>query len=64
MQPGALYLKQELSFRAVAPVGSLLHATVTATRVSASTAVFSTRCVLAASGEVVVDGTALARLPR
>lgn len=63
-QPGALYLKQELAFRSTAAVGAKLHATVTATRVVGRRAVFDTRCVLDdGSGQVVVDGTALALLP-
>jgi len=52
-----------VSFRAVAPVGATLHASVTATRLSGRKVVFSTRCVLEGSGELVMDGTALALLP-
>jgi acyl dehydratase len=62
-QPGTLYLRQEVRFRAVAPVGAVLHASVTATRRSGRTVVFDTRCVLDATGELLIDGTALALLP-
>ncbi len=62
-QPGSLYLTQRLAFRGSATVGATLHATVQATRVVGRRAVFDTRCVLEASGRVIVDGQALALLP-
>ena len=62
-QPGALYLTQDVSFRAVAEVGSTVVSTVTVTRRTGRRAVFHTSCTLGATGTVVVDGTALAMLP-
>lgn len=59
--PGALYLKQDLSFRRVCCAGDQLQATVTVQRVSGRRTLFAT--VIERQGEVVVDGTALALMP-
>lgn len=62
-QPGALYLTQDVSFRAAAEVGATLVSTVTVTRCSGRRAAFHTSCTLGTTGAVVVNGTALAILP-
>lgn len=61
--PGALYLTQELHFRRHALVGEPVAATVTVKRASGSRVAFDTVC-RNARGEVLVDGDALALLPR
>ena len=63
-KPGALYLSQELRFRAPVSLGARVRATVTATRVGEQYAVFETRCETTDDGKVVVDGTAMAKLHR
>jgi 3-hydroxybutyryl-CoA dehydratase len=60
--PGALYLKQSLSFRSPASVDQLIYAMVTVTRATGSRVQFNTVC-RSADGTVLVDGTALALMP-
>jgi len=61
--PGALYLKQSLSFRSIAIVDQVVHATVTVTKATGSRVQFETVC-RSAEGVVFVDGTALALIQR
>jgi 3-hydroxybutyryl-CoA dehydratase len=63
--PGALYLKQSLSFRRSARAGADVVAEVAVTRGGGGSTrvLFDTVCRCAATGAVLVDGTALARIP-
>lgn len=58
--PGAVYLSQTLKFKHYALVGDSLTATVTVERSSGSRVTFLTLCRSADSGQVVVEGAALA----
>ncbi|KAG2482747.1 hypothetical protein HYH03_018341 [Edaphochlamys debaryana] len=62
--PGTVYASQTLRFRAPALVGQAVTATVTVQRVSGRRVTFATSVVAAGSGQVLVDGEALALLPR
>ncbi|PSC76074.1 Hydroxyacyl-thioester dehydratase type mitochondrial [Micractinium conductrix] len=62
--PGALYLSQTLKFKAPALVGESLEARLTVERSSGSRVTFQTLCCRADSGRVLVEGAALAIMPR
>mmetsp|Transcript_4619 Transcript_4619/g.10916 ORF Transcript_4619/g.10916 Transcript_4619/m.10916 type:complete len:160 (+) Transcript_4619:169-648(+) len=61
--PGALYASQTLSFRSPALVGDILNARVTVGKCSGKRITFTTQCVHAQTGRVVIDGVALALIP-
>lgn len=58
--PGALYLTQTLKFKRHALVGDAVTAQLTVERCSGSRVTFQTLCLSSASGETLVEGTALA----
>jgi 3-hydroxybutyryl-CoA dehydratase len=61
--PGAVYLSQSLKFRRPATPGEPLTASVTVSSLSGSRVLFDT-VVTDCNGTVLVDGAALARIPR
>ena len=62
--PGVLYLKQSLAFRSPLSVGAVARATVTVSRPSGRKVAWATEVRDDATGRLVVDGEALALLPR
>ncbi|GIL65215.1 hypothetical protein Vafri_19001 [Volvox africanus] len=61
--PGTVYASQTLSFRNPALVGQTVKATVTVRRVNGRWVTFKTVAVLQNTGQIIVDGDALALLP-
>ncbi|GLI66693.1 hypothetical protein VaNZ11_010628 [Volvox africanus] len=61
--PGTVYASQTLSFRNPALVGQAVKATVTVRRVKGRWVTFKTVAVLQGTGQIIVDGDALALLP-
>jgi 3-hydroxybutyryl-CoA dehydratase len=61
--PGAIYLKQELSFRAPVKIGDTVTATVTVTEVMAEKKRAAFKTVVTVGDTVVVDGAALMLVP-
>jgi 3-hydroxybutyryl-CoA dehydratase len=61
--PGAIYLKQELTFRAPVKIGDTVTATATVTEVIADKKRAAFKTVVSVGDTVVVDGTALLLVP-
>ncbi|GIL75899.1 hypothetical protein Vretimale_5589 [Volvox reticuliferus] len=61
--PGTVYASQTLSFRNPALVGQTVKATVTVRRVNGRWVTFKTAAVLQGTGQIIVEGDALALLP-